>query len=58
MIPHPTTIQVVTELRRQEFLATAGRERQAATAAGAVLPWRQLAVCALTLVALALGFGV
>ena len=58
MIPHPTTIQVVTELRRQEFLTTARRERQAATAAGTVLPWRQVAVCAITLVALALGFGV
>ena len=58
MIPHPTTIQVVSELRRQEFLAAAGRERQAATAAGTVLPWRHLAVCALTLVALAVGFGI
>ena len=58
MIPHPTTIQVVTELRRQEFLATAGRERRAATPAGLVLPWRPVAVCAITLVALVLGFGV
>jgi hypothetical protein len=58
MIPHPTTIQVVTELRRWEVLTTAGRERQVATAAGTVLPWRHLAVCAVTLVASALGFGV
>jgi hypothetical protein len=58
MIPHPTTIQVVNELRRNEFLTAAGRERRAATAAGEVLPWRQVAVCAITLVALALGFGV
>ena len=58
MIPHPTTIQVVTELRRQDFLTIAEHERQAATMEGTVLPWRHLAVCAVTLVALALGFGV
>jgi hypothetical protein len=58
MIPHPTTIHVVTELRRQEVLTGAEHERQAAKIAGAILPWRQMAVCAITLLALALGFGV
>ena len=58
MIPHPTTIHAVTELRRQDLLTAVEHERQAATIAGTVLPWRQLAVCAITLVALALGFGV
>ena len=59
MIPHPTTMMhVVTELRRQDFLTTAEHERQAAKMAGAVLPWRQMAVCAITLLALALGLGV
>ena len=58
VIPHPTTIHVVTELRRQEVLTSAVHERQAATFAGTVLPWRQKAVCAITLLALALGLGV
>ena len=59
MIPHPTTMMhVVTELRRRDFLTTAEHERQAAKMAGAVLPWRQMAVCGITLLALALGFGV
>ena len=58
MIPHPTTIQVVTDLRRQDLLTAAEHQRQAATIGGTVLPWRQLAVCAITLVALALGLGV
>jgi hypothetical protein len=59
MIPHPTTMMhVVTELRRQDFLTAAEHERQVAPIAGAVLPWRQMAVCAITLLALALGLGV
>jgi hypothetical protein len=59
MIPHPTTMMhVVTELRRQDFLTAAEHERQAATIAGTVLPWRQMAVCAMTLLAVALGLGV
>jgi hypothetical protein len=58
MIPHPATIQVVTELGRQEPLTTADHERQAARTAGEVLLWRQMAVCAITLLALALGLGV
>ncbi len=58
MIPHPTTIHIVSELRRQEFLTAAQHERQAATGAGADLPWRQMAVCVMTLLALALGLGV
>ena len=57
MIPHPNTIHVVTELRRQDLLTTAEHERQVAIIAGSVLPWRQLAVCALTLLAFALGVG-
>ena len=57
MIPHPTTIQAVNELRRQDFLPIAEHERQAATMAGTVLPWRQMAVCAITMLALALGLG-
>ena len=58
MIPHPTTIpHNVTELRRQDFLTAAEHERQAATIAGTVLPWRQMAVCAITMLALALGLG-
>lgn len=59
MIPHPTTMMhVVTELRRQDFLTTAEHERQAAPIAGADLPWRHLAICAITLLGLALGLGV
>jgi len=59
MIPHPTTMMhVVTELRRQDFLITAEHERQAAPIAGKGLPWRQMAVCAITLLGLALGLGV
>jgi hypothetical protein len=58
MIPHPTTVHVVTEQRRKELLTNVKRERQAATTDWAILPWRQLAVCAFTLVALALAFRV
>jgi hypothetical protein len=58
MIPHPTTIQAVGELRRQDFLTIAEHERQAATMAETVLPWRQMAVCAISFLALALGLGV
>jgi hypothetical protein len=59
MIPHPTTMMhVVTELRRQKFLTTAEHPPQAAPIAGGVRPWRQMAVCAITLLALALGLGV
>jgi hypothetical protein len=59
MIPHPTTMMhVVTELRRQDFLTTAEHERQAAKMPGSVLPWRQMAVCAMTILAVALGLGV
>jgi hypothetical protein len=58
MIPHPTAIHGVSTLRRQELLTSAEQERQAATMAGAVLPWQQMAVSAITLVALALGLGV
>jgi hypothetical protein len=58
MIPHPTTMMhVVTELRRQDFLTTAEHARQAAPIAGGVRPWRQMAICAITLLALALGLG-
>ena len=58
MIPHPTTVHVVTELGRLELLTAVRRERLAATPVRAVLPWRQMAVCAITLLALALGLGV
>jgi hypothetical protein len=58
MIPHPITIHNVTELRRQELLTTVEHERQAATMARTVLPWRQMAVCAISFLALALGLGV
>jgi hypothetical protein len=59
MIPHPTTMmRIVTELRRQDFLTTAEHERQTAKTAGTVLPWRQMAVCAMALLGLALGLGV
>jgi hypothetical protein len=59
MIPHPTTMMhVVTELRRQDFLTAAEHERQVAPIAGTVLPWRQMAVCAISFLALALGLGV
>jgi hypothetical protein len=58
MIPHPNAIFADAERRRKELLSTAAHERQVAPTAGAVLPWKDLAVGLITLVALALGFGV
>lgn len=58
MIPHPTTVHVVTEQLRKELLTNVKHERQAATTERAILPWQQLAVGAITLVALALAFRV
>jgi hypothetical protein len=55
MFEHPNTIVTSGDLHRQDLLATAARERQAASAAAQALPWRMLAIRVVALVALCLG---
>ena len=55
MIPHPTTIHAIADLRRRDLLADAERERRADIAAALDLQWRPLPVPVLTLMALLLG---
>ena len=55
MFPHPDALVTFVELRHQDLLATAARERQAATAAAPALQWHTLAFRVVAFVALALG---
>lgn len=55
MFPHTNTIITSGDLHRQDLLATAARERQAAGVSGPALSWRPLAVRVLALVVLCLG---
>lgn len=55
MIPHPSTMHVVTDLRRGDLLAIAARERQAERVSGPGPQWRPLPVPVLALMALLLG---
>ncbi len=52
MVPHPNTIVTFGELRRQDLIATAARERRAAEVSSPALPWRALAIRAIAVVAL------
>jgi hypothetical protein len=51
MFSHPDTITTATQLYREELLATAARERRAATLVAPALPWRALAIRAVACVA-------
>ena len=51
MFSHPDTIITATQLYREELLATAARERRAATLVAPALPWRALAIRAVACVA-------
>jgi hypothetical protein len=55
MFEHPNTIVTSGDLHRQDLLATAARERQAATVLAPALPWRTVAVRVVAIVALCLG---
>ena len=55
MFEHPNTIVTSGDLHRQDLLATAARERQAAAFVVPALPWRTVAVRVVALVALCLG---
>jgi hypothetical protein len=55
MFEHPNTIVTSGDLHRQDLLATAARERQAATVLAPALPWRMVAVRVVAIVALCLG---
>lgn len=55
MFSHPNTIITFAELHRQDLLATATHERQAATVVAPALPWRMLAVRVVAFVAMFLG---
>ncbi|MDF3042412.1 MAG: hypothetical protein K0Q71_5118 [Thermomicrobiales bacterium] len=55
MFSHPNTIITSAGLHRDDLLAIAARERQAATVAAPALPWRAIAVRVVTVVALCLG---
>ena len=51
MFPYPDTMTTLTLLHREELLATAARERRAATLVAPALPWRALAIRAVACVA-------
>jgi hypothetical protein len=51
MFSHPDTIITATHLHCEELLATAARERRAATLVAPALPWRVLAIRAVACVA-------
>ena len=55
MVPHPNTIITFAELHRQDLLATATHERQAATVVAPALPWHTLAIRVVAFVALFIG---
>jgi hypothetical protein len=55
MFEHPNTIVTSGDLHRQDLLATAARERRAATVEAPALPWRMLAIRVVAVVALCLG---
>ena len=55
MLSHPNTIITAAGLHRDDLLAIAARERQAATVAAPALPWRTLAIRVVAVVALCLG---
>ena len=55
MFEHPNTIVTSGDLHRQDLLATAARERQAAPLVASALPWRMVVVRVVAIVALCLG---
>jgi hypothetical protein len=52
---HPDTIITSAALHREDLLATAAHERQAATVANPAMPWHMLAIRVAVFVALFLG---
>jgi hypothetical protein len=55
MFSHPNTIITAAGLHRDDLLATAIRERRAATVEAPALPWRAIAIRVVAVVALCLG---
>jgi len=55
MFSHPNTIITSADLHREELLASAARERQAAPLVAPTLPWRTVAVRVTAIVAMFLG---
>jgi hypothetical protein len=55
MFSHPNSIITSADLHREDLLATAARERQAASLVAPALPWRTVAVRVVAIVALCLG---
>ncbi len=55
MFHHPDTIFTLTDLHREDLLATAAHQRRTATVVAPALPWRTLAIRVVAFVALFLG---
>jgi hypothetical protein len=55
MVPNPSTFITLADLHRQDLLATAERERRAATVAAPAPSWRALAIRVVAFVVLFLG---
>ena len=55
MFSHPNSIITSADLHREDLLATAARDRQAAPLEAPALPWRTVAVRVVAIVALCLG---